>query len=87
MRNLLAFVGLIHTCVVRLVIVCLLFSILTDTFADTHIVLPSTGAHSQNFVKLTLGFTPVTIPSLLWTNEGGVSVSKTTRVIAQRFSI
>ena len=36
-------------------IVCL-FAILTDTLAETHIVLPSTGAHSQIFVKLTIGF-------------------------------
>ena len=31
-------------------------AILTDILADIHIFLPSTDAHSQNLVKLTLGF-------------------------------
>ena len=36
--------------------VCL-FAILTGVLADTDIFLPSTGAHSQSFMKLMLGFT------------------------------
>ena len=55
-RNPLAFVCLMHNCVLCLVIVYL-FVFLTDTLGDTRIFLSSTDAHNQNFVKLTLGCT------------------------------
>ena len=41
------------------------FAILRDRPADTHVFLPSTGAHSPKFVTLTLGFTNVRMPKCL----------------------
>ena len=63
-RNSLTLVGLIHICVVRLVIVWI-FVCHPDRNACKHsYFLPSTGAHRQKFVKLTHGFTHATISSL-----------------------
>ena len=58
MRNSLSFISLVHSCVVRLVILCLpICHPETNTLADTMTYSLPSQAHTFELVKLTLSFT------------------------------